>query len=312
MRAHPLAEVRAYADLMLVELRKVIPAFLTRVDQPDRGGVERVPGGDPRATAEASSSGCSAASSPSPRAARCTLAGFDPDGETKVVAAAMYAATPTCPTTGCSSRPRDVGARSGAAVLRAYVGERRTGGTGPAGRSSGPRTGSTCCATTAPSATSSGTGCSRSSGSGSRPSTASTTPAGDRGAGRSGRLGARRWTPRAACRTTLRRAAGRTSRSTRSRWRTASASSMEMNAREALHLIELRISPQGHPAYRRVAWQMHDLIRDRRATGPSRPPWRSSIAADVDLERLEAERRSEARRTANRSAERPASDAARM
>ncbi len=38
MRAHPLAEVQAYGDMMLHELRKVIPAFLTRVDQPDRGG----------------------------------------------------------------------------------------------------------------------------------------------------------------------------------------------------------------------------------------------------------------------------------
>src|SRR3989441_828078 len=38
MRAHPLLEVRAYADMMLVELRKVIPAFLRRVDLPDRGG----------------------------------------------------------------------------------------------------------------------------------------------------------------------------------------------------------------------------------------------------------------------------------
>ena len=38
MCAHPLHEVREYAALMLVELRKVIPAFLTRVDQPDRGG----------------------------------------------------------------------------------------------------------------------------------------------------------------------------------------------------------------------------------------------------------------------------------
>src|SRR5437667_12744844 len=38
MRASALAEVREYADLMLVELRKVIPAFLTRVDRPDRGG----------------------------------------------------------------------------------------------------------------------------------------------------------------------------------------------------------------------------------------------------------------------------------
>ncbi|HCP61294.1 MAG TPA: thymidylate synthase, partial [Actinobacteria bacterium] len=33
MRAHPLAEVRACGDQMLTELRKVIPAFLTRVDR---------------------------------------------------------------------------------------------------------------------------------------------------------------------------------------------------------------------------------------------------------------------------------------
>src|SRR5262249_56185533 len=39
MRRHPLAEVRDYADRMIVELRKVIPAFLQRVDRPDRGQV---------------------------------------------------------------------------------------------------------------------------------------------------------------------------------------------------------------------------------------------------------------------------------
>jgi thymidylate synthase ThyX len=38
MRAHPLPEARAYADLMLDELRKVIPSFLKRVDLADRGG----------------------------------------------------------------------------------------------------------------------------------------------------------------------------------------------------------------------------------------------------------------------------------
>ena len=38
MRAHPLAEARHYADLMLTELRKVIPAFMRRVDVPERGG----------------------------------------------------------------------------------------------------------------------------------------------------------------------------------------------------------------------------------------------------------------------------------
>ncbi|MYJ35496.1 MAG: thymidylate synthase, partial [Acidimicrobiaceae bacterium] len=39
MRAHPLPESRFYADMMLTELRKVIPSFLKRVDLPDRGGL---------------------------------------------------------------------------------------------------------------------------------------------------------------------------------------------------------------------------------------------------------------------------------
>src|SRR5438093_8025505 len=38
MFAHPLDEVRAYAQLMLTELRQLIPAFLSRIDQPNRGG----------------------------------------------------------------------------------------------------------------------------------------------------------------------------------------------------------------------------------------------------------------------------------
>src|SRR5437667_52631 len=37
MFSSPLAEVRSHAQLMLEELRKVIPAFLARVDQPTRG-----------------------------------------------------------------------------------------------------------------------------------------------------------------------------------------------------------------------------------------------------------------------------------
>ena len=37
---------------------------------------------------------------------------------------------------------------------------------------------------------------------------------------------------------------------------------MEMNAREAMHLIELRTAPQGHPSYRRICQLMHRAIRD--------------------------------------------------
>src|SRR4029079_14350318 len=38
MFGHPLEEVRNCAQSMLTELRQVIPAFLARIDQPDRGG----------------------------------------------------------------------------------------------------------------------------------------------------------------------------------------------------------------------------------------------------------------------------------
>jgi hypothetical protein len=37
---------------------------------------------------------------------------------------------------------------------------------------------------------------------------------------------------------------------------------MDMNAREAMHVIELRTTPQGHPAYRRVCQLMHRAIAD--------------------------------------------------
>src|SRR5256886_14349642 len=37
LRANPLSEAQDYADQILTELRKVIPAFLLRVDQPERG-----------------------------------------------------------------------------------------------------------------------------------------------------------------------------------------------------------------------------------------------------------------------------------
>jgi len=38
---------------------------------------------------------------------------------------------------------------------------------------------------------------------------------------------------------------------------------MDMNAREAMHVIELRTSPQGHPSYRRVCQKMHRLIAEK-------------------------------------------------
>ena len=66
---------------------------------------------------------------------------------------------------------------------------------------------------------------------------------------------------------------------------------MRMNAREAMHLIELRSSPQGHPSYRRVAQQMHALIRDVAGHHLVAGAMEFVNASDVHLGRLEAERR---------------------
>jgi thymidylate synthase ThyX len=35
---------------------------------------------------------------------------------------------------------------------------------------------------------------------------------------------------------------------------------MQCNAREALHMLELRSGPMGHPEYRAIAQEMHTLI----------------------------------------------------
>jgi thymidylate synthase ThyX len=73
---------------------------------------------------------------------------------------------------------------------------------------------------------------------------------------------------------------------------------MQMTAREAMHLTELRSQPAGHPAYRRVAQEMHHAIA---AVHPAIGEAFTYISYDdVDLERLEAERRTEAKRKALR------------
>jgi thymidylate synthase-like protein len=71
---------------------------------------------------------------------------------------------------------------------------------------------------------------------------------------------------------------------------------MQMTAREAMHLTELRSQPQGHPTYRRVAQAMHRLISDVHPSIGEAFGYMSY--EDVDLERLDAERRTEAKRKA--------------
>ena len=68
MRAHPLAEVRACGDAMLVELRKVIPAFLTRVDRPTAAARGASYLGETRAATRGGRRAARPACEPEPRA----------------------------------------------------------------------------------------------------------------------------------------------------------------------------------------------------------------------------------------------------
>ena len=122
MMAHPLAEARACAQQILEELRHVIPAFVARVDQPSRGGQWTTYLADTRRQFQAAAQSILGGAAPGERP-EVTLSDFDPDGELKVIAAALYSG---------SSLPDDqllevagrLSANERTALLRAYVGDR--------------------------------------------------------------------------------------------------------------------------------------------------------------------------------------------
>jgi thymidylate synthase ThyX len=72
---------------------------------------------------------------------------------------------------------------------------------------------------------------------------------------------------------------------------------MQLNAREAMHMLELRTTPQGHPAYRQVGQEMHRLIATE-AGHQAVAAMMSYVDHNPEpaLERLDAERRAEVRR----------------
>ena len=71
---------------------------------------------------------------------------------------------------------------------------------------------------------------------------------------------------------------------------------MHMNAREAMHIIELRSAPQGHPAYRRICQTLHRLIAEQAGHRAIADVMTFVDHSEVDLERLQAERATEQRR----------------
>ena len=72
--------------------------------------------------------------------------------------------------------------------------------------------------------------------------------------------------------------------------------SMQFNAREAIHMLELRSGAQGHPSYRRLALEMHRQIAETAGHRAVAEAMTHMTTAAPELERLEAERRAESRR----------------
>ena len=295
MRAHPLAEVRACADAMLVELRKVIPSFLVRVDLPDRGGRWSA---YLAAAREAAAGAAHEHADVEPAAApEVSLTEFDPEGETKVVAAALYAAS-DLPDAQLMAIARRLTADERTRVLRAYTAERGNRRHRP-GRAF-ERTAYRFDVLT------------------------------DYGAFRDlqrHRMLSLEWqgfTPRhgyiqpeAVVEAGVSDAWRRVVEDSASlydavaAWGGSAAASyavamayrvrfyMHMNAREAVHVIELRTAPQGHPAYRRVCQQMHRLIADAAGHHAIADAMLFADHSEVELERLSSERALESRRRAN-------------
>ena len=73
---------------------------------------------------------------------------------------------------------------------------------------------------------------------------------------------------------------------------------MHLNAREAFHLLELRSQQGGHTDYRRVAQEMHRLIGEQAGHRQLAESMRYVDYADYELARLETERRAAAKRAA--------------
>ena len=126
LRAHPLPEARSYAELMLAELRKVIPSFMKRVDIEDRGGVWTQYLADRHdSMAHVTQELLPPASAPlcEPQPAQIRLVDFDPDGENKLLAAALFSHSDASEE-AIRSTVEKMSADDKLALARAYIGER--------------------------------------------------------------------------------------------------------------------------------------------------------------------------------------------
>jgi thymidylate synthase ThyX len=321
MRAHPLPEARAYADLMLTELRKVIPSFLRRVDVADRGGAWSAyleknrqamrdladalfagggagPGrSDERFGTGSDDSGAGDGDPILAGAPSVTLVDWDPDGEVKTIAAMLYSFTDLSES-ALLDRVEAMSLDERRDVIRTYAGERTNRRHRP-GRAL-ERTGYRFDVL-------SDYGAFRDlqrhrmltiEWQNLTPDHGYTMPGAVAAAGVAGEYHASmarsaQLHDALAARFGPTQAAYAVALAFRVRY------AMQFNAREAMHMIELRTSSQGHPEYRKVCQEMYRLIKDQAGHRAL-----AELMTFVDpedhefdtLERLEGERRAQQRR----------------
>ena len=293
MRAHPLLEVRQYAALMYDELVKVIPSFLKRVNVPERGGAWVDYFANTTSATHALIESMWPNASHNDEQEHVQLVGYDPDGETRVLEAIVFANS-TMTNVDAVNRVGALDAEARAALIRAYVGERKNRRHRPS--RAFERTDYRFELVT------------------------------DYGAFRDlqrHRLLTIEWQPLTVDLgydvPEVIREAGLAERYEESLHRSADLYHdlrahlpnqacyavalafriryvMQMNAREAMHLIELRSGPQGHPSYRRVAHEMARQIREVAGHHAIADAMTYVDFSETDLERLEAERSAERNR----------------
>ncbi len=294
---HPLGEMRAYGELMKTELRKVIPEFLKRVDVEERGVAwTRYWQENHQRVGELAARVLADTGAKPEHRDEVTLVDFDPEGETKVAAAVLYAES-SMPDDQLLALARSMPRDRVAEILHASVGKRsnRRHKPGRAWERTTYRFDVLC-----------DYGAFRDLQR-HRPLTIEwqrlTTEHGYETPSQIDDAGLRGDWER------VMQASAETERGLleagfveQAQYAVSMAYRirfvMQMTAREAMHLTELRSQPAGHPVYRRVAQAMHRLIAD---VHPAIGEAFSYMSYDeVDLERLEAERRTEQKRTALR------------
>ena len=293
MRAHPLPEARDYAGMMLEELRKVIPSFLKRVDLADRGGAWSAYLDTNRKAMDRVVETLLDGDEPEPRPP-VTLVDFDPDAEVKVVAAMLYAHS-HLPEDQLLARVRRMSVDDRLSVMKAYAGERTNRRHKP---------GRALEAVAYRFDVLSDYGAFRDlqrhrlltiDWQDLSPRHGYVVPDGVVQAGVADRF-EEAMARSAALHEALDGAFGPTQAAYAVSLAYRIRYVMHLNAREAMHMLELRTGPQGHPAYRQVCQEMHRLIAEQAGHRAIAELMTFVDHGTYDLERLESERRAERRR----------------